>query len=293
MDAEPPGLGVKVVSTSAAGRRRTANAGLQEEHRRLSAEVERLGAELARADSGRLALERDLERSRRLADRGLAAAGLAHDFNNLLQIIVGHAAIALEGLPGTAPAHSALQRLLTAANRAADLSRGLARWDRDEKPAPRPVDVNEVVTEVLDLLADSAPAQVEEARELAPGLPHLSAHPSDVRRIVLNLVLNSWQAIGTDRGRVRVATGAAAGPGGPLVWVEVEDDGPGLTDEARQRVFEPFYTTRECGSGVGLPCVSRLVERWGGRIEVWSVRGQGARFRVSLPADPDSAPPGN
>lgn len=253
----------------------------------LAAEAARLREQVSSIEAERLTLERDLARSRALADRGLAAAGLAHDFNNLLQTVVGHATIALGDLPPGNPEHEALLRVVDAARRAADLSHGLARWERDERPPERPTDVNRAVGSVLDLLAVSAPPHVGERRVLLPDLPAARVDPTDLRRVVLNLVVNAWQAIGPRPGTLRVSTGTTAARGERMVYVEVEDDGPGLTDEARERVFEPFYTTREGGSGIGLPNVRLLVERWGGRIEVWSVPGQGARFRASLPVAPD------
>lgn len=247
-------------------------------------EIARLRAELERIDAEKLAVEAHLQRSRALADRGLAAAGLAHDFANLLQAILGHAALVRERLPTDGPDHEALTQVERAAQRAAELSRGLARWERDPTPQARPLDLSALVAEVLDLLAASSPHAVHEERVLPPELPPVTADATDLRRIVLNLVMNAWQALGAARGTVRVRTGTTDSPAGAEVFVEVEDDGPGMDDDVRARVFEPFFSTRAGGCGIGLPNVRRLAERWGGRVEVWSTRGEGTRFRVSFPA---------
>ncbi len=251
-------------------------------------EIAELRAELERIDAEKLAVETDLQRSRVLADRGLAAAGLAHDFANLLQSILGHTALVRDRLPANAPDRQALEQVERAAQRAAELSRGLARWDRDPTPRARALDLNAIVREVLDLLAASSPHQVEEQRLLAEALPHVEADPTDVRRIVLNLVMNAWQALGARAGTVRVSTGSVAAPGDARVYLEVEDDGPGMDDDVRARVFEPFFSTRSGGGGIGLPNVRLLAERWDGRIEAWSTRGAGTRFRVSFPARPEA-----
>jgi signal transduction histidine kinase len=252
------------------------------------AEIDRLRQVVERIDAERLTLESDLERSRTLADRGLAAAGLAHDFNNILQAVVGHASIALGGPQAGHAEREALEQVVAAAKRAAELSRGLSRWEHGEAPKAGSVDVNAVVVSVLDLLSAASPRHVDEQRVLPPDLPPALVDPTDLRRIVLNLVMNAWQALGARQGTVRVSTGASATRNEEMVYVEVEDDGPGIDDEVRARVFEPFYTTREGGGGVGLANVRLLVDRWGGRIEVWSTPGEGARFRASLPVAPEA-----
>lgn len=246
-------------------------------------EIARLREERRCAEAQLRVLEDDLCRSRMLADRGLCAAGLAHDFNNLLQAILAHASIALDRLPEGDSTRPALEQILEVAGRASELSRGLSRWDHCAPVAALPAELNPHVEYVLELLAASTPGHVEVRPALAARLPRAAVDPTDLRRIVLNLVMNAWQAIGPRPGTVRVATGTAGDDAGRLVYVEVEDDGPGIADDVRARLFEPFHTTRERGLGLGLANVRLLVERSGGRIEVWSGPGQGARFRASFP----------
>jgi len=256
---------------------------LRAEVERLRREAERLRSELARVDAEHHTLLQTLEHSHALADVGLLAAGVTHDFNNLLQVIAGHTAHALSTLPQDRPEREALEHVRDAVERASELTRRLLSWARQEPGPPKPLDVNTIVTDVLELVTASAPAQVRHERMLASDLPPVLADPSDVRRVVLNLVVNAWEAIGDRPGEVRIMTGVHEGRE-PAIQIEVEDDGRGMDEETRGRAFEPFFSTRGGGSGLGLPTVRRMVEKLGGSIEVWSEPGHGTRFRVNLPA---------
>ncbi|MBI5169150.1 MAG: hypothetical protein HZA61_06655 [Candidatus Eisenbacteria bacterium] len=250
---------------------------------RLSAETQRLQQELSRALAEREVLSRELERQRALAEVGLLAAGIAHDFNNLLQVIAGHTAMVRGALPPDHPERESLDKAIAATRRASELSRRMLGLARQESAPAQPFDLNAVVTEVIELVAPSVPRHVRVAPELAETLPPVFADPTDVRRIVLNLLINAWQAIGPSEGTVRIRTGQATARA-RMPWVEVSDDGCGMSEEMRGRIFEPFFTTRPDGRGLGLPMVHQLVEKHGGQLEVWSETGAGARFRVSLPA---------
>jgi signal transduction histidine kinase len=239
-----------------------------------------LRRELARLREEHAAVVRELEQRRAQADVGLMAAGMVHDFNNVLTVISGHASIARSTAgPRETPS---LDLILNAAHRASELSRTLLRWVRHGRPEPEPVDVSALVREVLDLLATSAPPRVLLVRRLTAHLPVVLADPIELRRVVLNLVVNAWQAIGDGPGEVTVATGTS-GDGEREVWLEVLDDGRGMDADVSARIFDAFFTTRDGGTGLGLATVHSIVDRIGGRIEVWSQPGRGARFLVSLP----------
>jgi signal transduction histidine kinase len=248
-----------------------------------AAETERLRRELSQLEGERAQLAQELARSRSLADIGMMTAGVVHDFNNLLQAIIGYASLTHDELPADDPRRSTLEQSLDAAGRAAELTRRLMDWAKREPGHAEPCDLGALTGEVLDLLAPSSPPRALLLRALAPHLPLVMADPTELRRIVLNLMMNAWQAIGERPGEVLVTTGTIEGRE-RRVFVEVSDDGCGMDDETRMRVFEPFYSTRDQGYGLGLPTVQRLVESLGGTIEVWSEVGRGARFRVALPA---------
>jgi signal transduction histidine kinase len=248
-------------------------------------EVARLRDEIAALETQQDRLLRELERGRTLADAGLLATGVVHDLNNLLTVIGGHAVMARAN--DDEQRRNSLDRIVLATQRASDLSRLLLRWVRHDEPKPEPCELAALAGEVLDLLSAVTPPGVAVHREFATDVPRALADPIEVRRVVLNLVTNAWQALGDRTGSVTVRTGAAEGRR-LEAWLEVEDDGCGMSPDASARVFEPLFSTREHGSGLGLPIVQRIVDRLGGRVEVWSEPGRGARFRVSLPAGPIS-----
>jgi signal transduction histidine kinase len=153
-----------------------------------------------------------------------------------------------------------------------------------ESPRDRvPVDLNIVVTETLSLLAqDMTHAELSVSCSLAPGLPPVLGHANALGQVVLNLLTNAGQAIG-GTGTIRVKTEFVAGK----VFLEVADDGPGIPPEVLPRIFEPFYTTRHSGSGLGLSVSYGIVQDHNGTIDVHSEPGHGATFRLSFPPAPE------
>lgn len=243
-------------------------------------EVARLRAEIDRLKAEQGAVIAELERRRTLSDLGMVAAGVVHDFNNVLHVISANASTAGRVPGGEA---QAMSRVLDATMRASEMTQRLLQWIRHSTPSPEPVDVSALTGEVLDLLAPSAPARVLLVRRLEPGLPPVLADPVDLRRVVLNLVVNAWDALGGRSGQVVVATGAAQGRRSGA-WLEVADDGQGMDADTCARVFEPFFSTRPDGTGLGLNLVREIVDRLGGEIEVASRPAEGTRFRVTLAA---------
>lgn len=236
---------------------------------------------IAHLEQEHRAMAAELERRRALSDIGLLAAGIAHDFNNVLQTITGQATLV------RARANErdtvAMEKVLDAAHRASEMTQRLLGWVRHGAPKPEPCDVNALVGEVLDLLAPSSPVRVLLERRPGDDLPLAVADPVELRRVVLNLVINAWEAIGGAGGTVTVSTGIADRDV-PAVWLEVADDGRGMDEDTLGRVFEPFFSTRTGGNGLGLSVVRGIVEHAGGDIAVTSRPGAGAAFRVTLPA---------
>jgi signal transduction histidine kinase len=244
-------------------------------------ETARLREELERLKAEHGAVIEELERRRTLSDIGMIAAGVVHDFNNVLHVISGHAG-AVRARAGERDAQ-AMDRVLEATLRASEMTHRLLQWLRHTTPAPEPVDLSALTGEVLDLLGPSAPARALLVRRLEPGLQPVLADPVDLRRVVLNLVVNAWDALGGRPGQVVVATGPATGRRAGT-WLEVADDGRGMDEGTCARVFEPFFSTRTDGTGLGLSLVREIVDRLDGEIEVASRPGEGARFRVTFAA---------
>ena len=255
-------------------------------------------SERKQAEDARLALERRLLEAQKLESLGVLAGGIAHDFNNLLVSVLGNASLALGELPSHAPACEALRRIERAARRGSELTREMLAYAGKDTIALERVDVNAVVAETSDLLSVSIGSKVAMAYDLAPGLPAIEADPIQIRQVIMNLVINASEAIGGAEGTITVCTGVVGlGPEalrdtlhppeaapGPHVCVEVRDTGCGMDAATAGKVFDPFFSTKFTGRGLGLATVLGAVRGHRGALAVTSAPGQGTTFRVYLPA---------
>src|SRR5438046_3082845 len=255
-------------------------------------------SERKQAEDARLALERRLLEAQKLESLGVLAGGIAHDFNNLLVSVLGNASLALGELPPHAPACEALRRIERAARRGSELTREMLAYAGKDMIALERVDVNAVVAETSDLLSVSIWSKVAMAYDLAPGLPAIEGDPTQIRQVIMNLVINASEAIGGAEGTITVCTGVVGlGPEalrdtlhppeaatGPHVCIEVRDTGCGMDVATVAKVFDPFFSTKLTGRGLGLATVLGVVRRHRGALAITSAPGQGTTFRVYLPA---------
>jgi CheY-like chemotaxis protein len=227
------------------------------------------------------------------------AGGVAHDFNNLLTGILGNASLALDGTPPRHPNRELLDDVVRAAERAADLTRQLLAYAGKGRFIVRAVDLSEMVRDISELMFVSVPRHVQLRLELSDALPAIEADPGQLQQIVMNLILNGAEAIGTEPGTVVVRTsaqhvdesfiGTFPGEGwslsaGPHVLLEVHDTGCGMSRETMARIFDPFFTTKFTGRGLGLSAVQGVVRSHRGALRVRSEPGQGTTFNILLPA---------
>jgi signal transduction histidine kinase/ActR/RegA family two-component response regulator len=232
-------------------------------------------------------------------ERELLAGGVAHDFNNLLAGIVAHSGLALDELAAPEAVRARLEAIQLTAQRAADLARGVLDGVATDRSGDDAVDLAALARETVTLLGPAIPPHVRVVFDDRPDLPCTRGSATHLRQIVMNLVLNAVEAIGEREGQVRVGL-TSAGPAGALV-LTVSDTGIGMNAATRARIFEPSFTTKARGRGIGLAVVRELVERHGAAIVCDSVPGAGSRFTVTLPhtmarrptapAAPPSAPP--
>lgn len=234
------------------------------------------------------AMEQAFQRSERLADLGRVAAGLAHELRNPLASMAG----SVELLRGQATIGGDERRLLDIvlreASRLDELVTEFLRFARPPPLRPGAVDLASLLDDALRVFAhDPAAAGLALTRELAAA--PAACDSDQIRQVVWNLLRNAAQALGSGRGgRIAVACGGEDGG----AWFAVEDDGPGIPAAERERIFLPFHTTKERGTGLGLAVVQRIVDAHGGRVEVRSAPGQGARFTVHLPGPARAAETG-
>ena len=261
---------------------------LQESNRSLEERVAERTAELERQGEA-------LREAQRLEALGRLAAGIAHDFNNLLTVVLGNATLLLRerGIEGTAA--TAVEEMKTAATRGADLVRQLLAFGRQQRMAPKVLDLNAVVSGLGPLLSRLIGEQVRITVALAPGKAYVKADRSQLEQVIVNLVTNARDAM-PGGGRLSIETAlrdpepGVPGPG--WVVLSVIDTGLGMDREIRQRVFEPFFTTKPFGkgTGLGLATVHGVVEQSGGHVVVESEPGAGSAFRVFLPLTTEAIP---
>lgn len=251
------------------------------------------------SENRRLDMERQLLHVQRLESLGVLAGGIAHDFNNLLTGIIGNVDLALlSGLPKDSPLREALREAKTAAQRATTLTEQMLAYSGRGKFVVKALDLSAVVGEISSLLRSSISKKIALDLQLDPALPSVEADPGQLQQIAMNLIINAAECYGAGAGKVQVRTGARAFSAeelassrldekpapGHFVYLEVTDQGPGIASEAQARLFEPFYTTKFAGRGLGLAAVLGIVRGHRGALMVESQVGQGSTFRVLLPA---------
>lgn len=242
-------------------------------------------------------LEQKMQETQKLESLGVLAGGIAHDFNNLLSVVLGNASLARLEAAET-PANAArLDSIVTAANRAAELCRQLLAYAGKGSYSIVRLNLNELITETTRLLELSISKQAKLEFALAPALPTIEADASQLRQIVMNLVINASDALGEhNAGTIRLATsvvrfplrGGEVGPTteltpGDYVCMEVSDTGCGMSPEVIGRIFDPFFSTKFTGRGLGLAAVLGIVRTHNGGLRVFSTPGKGSMFRIYLP----------
>ena len=240
--------------------------------------------------SARERMEEELRQAQKMEAVGQLTGGVAHDFNNLLTVISGNLEL-LERRVTDADDREILQEAQEATALGAQLASRLLAFGRRQPLNPKPVDLNALVNGMVDLLRRSLGEQVRIEPRLGPGVPVVMADPGQVENALLNLAINSRDAM-PEGGHLVIDTGLVAVEGEPAelepgayVTLTVSDTGTGMSPEVRQRVFEPFFTTKGpgAGSGLGLSMVYGFVKQSGGHIELLSEPGCGTAITIYLP----------
>jgi signal transduction histidine kinase/CheY-like chemotaxis protein len=266
---------------------------------RRGREVAEKHAALERETAERRRLEERLRHAQRLEAIGTLAGGVAHDFNNLLTAVKGYASAALEELRTWDPARADVEEIKRAADRGAELVRQLLAFSRKQVLKPRVLDLDEAVAGVEKLLRRLAGEQRTLEVVRGGGAWRVRVDPGQLEQVLVNLVVNARDATAPG-GRITIASDEVAldeaaarrwhdGLPGRFVRLSVSDDGAGIDEATLVHIFEPFFTTKERGrgTGLGLSTVYGIVNQSHGFIAVTSAPGQGTRFDVFLPAEPE------
>ncbi|MBW8780884.1 MAG: response regulator [Verrucomicrobia bacterium] len=255
-----------------------------------------------KADRDRLLFERRLQETQKLESLGVLSGGIAHDFNNLLTGILGNASLArIELAPEKKHLVASINRIEQAALRAAELCKQLLAYAGKGRFIIQPLDLNRLIEETARMLAISASKKVTLELKLSPGLPAFSGDATQIRQVLMNLVINASEAIGDRAGVVtvrtscvKVANAQVQTPSGDLeagdyLVLTVTDDGEGMSAETQARIFDPFFTTKFAGRGLGLAAVQGIVRGHKGSIQVKSEPAVGTTFIILLPVTTEAA----
>ena len=249
------------------------------------------------------ALEQQMLHTQKLESLGVLAGGIAHDFNNLLTGILGNADLALRELSPVSPARECLDDIGTAARRAAELCRQLLAYSGKGRFLVQPLDLADLVREMGHLLTVSISKRVVLHYDFAPALPAVEADATQIRQVVMNLIVNASEAMAENSGAISVRSGLAhcdaaylrecsCADGiqpGDFVFLEVSDTGRGMDRPTLERIFDPFFTTKFTGRGLGLAAVLGIVRGHRGAIRVYSEPGRGTTFKLLFPPVPTPA----
>jgi len=258
------------------------------EERSLLDEVARQTAliiERRQAEEDKLKLYDQLRHADRLATVGMLAAGVAHELNEPLGNILGFAQLANKSARIPASVRQDIEKIETASLHAREIIQKLLVFARQVPPEKKQVNLNDVVEDGLYFFgARCAKEGVELVRILSADLPEITADPVQLNQVLVNLVVNAFQSMQGKGGKITVQTKFR----GQEVCLMVEDTGPGMNKDVLDKIFVPFFTTKDVGhgTGLGLPVVHGIVTAHGGLINVESKLGQGTRFEIRLPVKP-------
>ncbi len=241
-------------------------------------------------------LETRLLHSQKMEALGTLAGGIAHDFNNILNIILGYTELAAEDLPADHPVHDHLHEISTAGQRASRLVKQILTFCRRDDETLRPVRLQPVIQEALEMIRATIPRTIEIEEDIDPRCGSVLADPTSIHQVMMNLCANAWHAMRAGGGtlsvsldEVRLSASEAAYyinlEPGPHARIIVTDTGQGMDEEILKRIFDPYFTTKEPGegTGLGLATVHGIVISHGGAITVESAPGMGSAFTILLP----------
>jgi PAS domain S-box-containing protein len=271
-------------------------------------------SERRRMEEERKLLEERLQQGQKLESLGVLAGGIAHDFNNLLMAVLGNASLLEDRYPQDSEARRCLSQIEEATRRASDLCRQLLAYAGKGEVVLSSVDLNALIESTTHLLHVSISKKVVLRFDLYGGLARIQADATQLRQVLMNLVINASDAIGDRSGVIAIHTGmmtadrayldqallSAELTAGTFAFVEVSDTGIGMSEETLSHIFEPFFSTKFPGRGLGLASVLGIVRGHLGALRVQSQLGRGSTFRFLLPipdtklnadAAPEALPP--
>ncbi|MEY4641156.1 MAG: hypothetical protein RLZZ227_1150 [Pseudomonadota bacterium] len=252
----------------------------------------------------RYEFESKIQHTQKLESLGVLAGGIAHDFNNILTGVLGNAELALMNLPKNSVASRYIDHILEASLRAAELCNQMLAYSGKNKFIQKPLSLNEIIESTSELVQASVSKRAIMKFSLTEDLPPVVGDPTQIRQVIMNLVINASEAITQKNGLITITTGVkdynpvshygftppdCDVPAGRYVYMTVSDNGHGIDPSMLNRIFEPFFTTKFTGRGLGLAAVLGIIRGHGGTLRIYSELGKGTTFRILLPYEQTDA----
>ncbi len=248
------------------------------------------------SEKERTELVSQLNHARKMESIGTLAGGVAHDFNNLLYVIIGNAELALEDIPDWNPVYSSVEEIRDAGLKAAGIVKQLLNFSRKDTPEMRPIGSVTVIGEAIRFLRSTIPANIAIRADLQEEDMTILADPVQINQLIMNICINAAQAMENTTGAIEICVdhtviseettdyGNGLRPG-KYLRITIGDTGPGIREDIIDRIFEPYFTTKDIGegSGMGLAVVHGIVKSHHGVITADSLPGEGATFKILLP----------
>lgn len=229
----------------------------------------------------------------------IVTSGVAHDFNNLLTSILGQSSLALLQLPEETVARNHIEKVIKAAEYATALSDQLLTYSQGNEVAFESINLNILLQDNLNLLDTTFLDGIDLEVELSPGLPVFIGKRGQIQRVVMNLLINAAEAIHPCQGTISITTGQKMGNGSlkgasgrspspsptpeKFAYLKIRDNGTGIDPDNLNQIFEPFYTTKPNGRGLGLPAVQEILKQYKGQLDIQSELGKGTTVTIYFP----------
>ena len=257
--------------------------------------------DLKHAEEERQKLQSQVQNAQKSKSLEILAGGIAHDFNNLLMGILGNASLALKNLSADYPIYQYIKKIEKSSQDAAELTNQMLAYSGKGKFVIQKIKLSNLIKEMSQLLKATISKKISLNFWFEKNLPFIEADVSQIRQVILNLILNASEAIGGKSGEVLVKTSTIKAdknffsdtymerslPEGNYLSLEISDNGPGMNDTIKNQIFDPFFTTKFKGRGLGLAAVLGIVRGHKGTIKVWSKTGKGTTIKVFFPVIKD------
>ena len=253
--------------------------------------------EQKRAETEKELLRKQLAHAQKMEAIGTLAGGIAHDFNNILGIILGNAELSMDDIPEWNPARQNLDEVRKACLRAKEVVTQILSFSRKTETEEKQLNITSIVHESLKLLRASIPTSIEIRRNIASDVDNIFGDSTEIHQIMMNLCTNAAHAMEDEKGTLEITVenrtiDESAGPRypelrpGPHVQLSISDTGCGISPEVIDRIFDPYFTTKDVGkgTGLGLSIAHGIVKNHNGRISVESKIGKGSTFRILFPS---------